>query len=438
MKALLMIALTLLQAPADSLPDLSHPWDLRQCISWAMDHNLTVAQQELSLENRKIDENTARMSWLPGVNASASQNWSFGRGIGGNNTYESGNSSSTGFSLGANMTLFDGLATPNRIQLAKLNLEAATADLEKARDDIRVQVAKAYVQILYNYEICDVAREQLAIDSLQVVRLQGLFDSGKASAAEVSQQKASLAQSRVTLVQAQNNVRNSLLDLAQLLEFPYWEGFEIARPSVRLENLYIGLPDDIYADAVAVRPAIRAEQIRLDATEKNIAIAKSGYLPSLSLSGGAGTNYYTSFGTQGFWDQLNNNFSQYVGLSLSIPIFNRFSTRNQVRSARLNQQNQALQLQRAKQNLYKEIQQAWNAAVASEAKYQASLEASAAAEDAFTLTQAKYENGKATITEFNEARNRLVKARSDSVQATYEYLFQTRLVEFYRGGALTL
>ncbi len=438
MKALLMIALTLLQAPADSLPDLSHPWDLRQCISWAMDHNLTVAQQELSLENRKIDENTARMSWLPGVNASASQNWSFGRGIGGNNTYESGNSSSTGFSLGANMTLFDGLATPNRIQLAKLNLEAATADLEKARDDIRVQVAKAYVQILYNYEICDVAREQLAIDSLQVVRLQGLFDSGKASAAEVSQQKASLAQSRVTLVQAQNNVRNSLLDLAQLLEFPYWEGFEIARPSVRLENLYIGLPDDIYADAVAVRPAIRAEQIRLDATEKNIAIAKSGYLPSLSLSGGAGTNYYTSFGTQGFWDQLNNNFSQYVGLSLSIPIFNRFSTRNQVRSARLNQQNQALQLQRAKQNLYKEIQQAWNAAVASEAKYQASLEASAAAEDAFTLTQAKYENGKATITEFNEARNRLVKARSDSVQATYEYLFQTRLVEFYRGGTLSL
>jgi outer membrane protein len=403
-----------------------------------MDHNLTVAQQELSLENRKIDENTARMSWLPGVNASASQNWSFGRGIGGNNTYESGNSSSTGFSLGANMTLFDGLATPNRIQLAKLNLEAATADLEKARDDIRVQVAKAYVQILYNYEICDVAREQLAIDSLQVVRLQGLFDSGKASAAEVSQQKASLAQSRVTLVQAQNNVRNSLLDLAQLLEFPYWEGFEIARPSVRLENLYIGLPDDIYADAVAVRPAIRAEQIRLDATEKNIAIAKSGYLPSLSLSGGAGTNYYTSFGTQGFWDQLNNNFSQYVGLSLSIPIFNRFSTRNQVRSARLNQQNQALQLQRAKQNLYKEIQQAWNAAVASEAKYQASLEASAAAEDAFTLTQAKYENGKATITEFNEARNRLVKARSDSVQATYEYLFQTRLVEFYRGGTLSL
>ena len=378
------------------------------------------------------------MSWLPGVNASASENWSFGRGIGGNNTYESGNSASTSFSLGANMTLFDGLATPNRIQLAKLNLEAATADLEKARDDIRVQVAQAYVQILYNYEIRDVAREQLAIDSLQVVRLEGLFENGKASAAEVSQQKASQAQSRVTLIQADNNVRTSLLDLAQLLEFPYWEGFSVARPTVRLENLYIGTPDDIYADALGVRPSIRAEQLRLDATEKNIAIAKSNYYPSLSLSGGVGTNYYTSFGTQSFWNQLGNNFSQYVGLSLSIPIFNRFSTRNQVRSARNNQLNQELQLRRVKQNLYKEIQQAWNAAVAAEAKYQASLEATAAAEDAFVLTKAKYENGKATITEFNESRNRLVKARSDSVQATYEYLFQTRLVEFYRGGALTL
>ena len=438
MKALIVIAMTLLQAPADSLPDLSHPWTLRECTTWAMDHNLTVAQQEISLENKQIDENSARMSWLPAVNASASENWSFGRGIGGNNTYESGNSASTGFSLGANMTLFDGLATPNRIQLAKLNLEAATADLEKARDDIRVQVAQAYVQILYNYEIRDVAREQLAIDSLQVVRLEGLFDSGKASAAEVSQQKASLAQSRVTLIQADNNVRTSLLDLAQLLEFPYWENFSIARPTVRLENLYIGTPDDIYADALGVRPAIRAEKIRLEATEKNIAIAKSAYYPSLSLSGGMGTNYYTSFGTQGFWNQLNNNFSQYVGLSLSIPIFNRFSTRNQVRSARNNQLSQELQLRRVKQNLYKEIQQAWNAAVAAEAKYQASLEASAAAEDAFVLTKAKYENGKATITEFNESRNRLVKARSDSVQATYEYLFQTRLVEFYRGGSLSL
>ena len=160
----LIIALAL-AAPVDSLPDLSRPWSLAQCMDWAMENNLTVLQQEDNLQGREIDKNTAEMSWLPSVNASASENWSFGRGLGGNNTYESGNTSSTSFSLGSNMTLFDGLATPRRIDLARLNLDAAVKDLEKARDDIRVSVAQGYVQILYNYEILDMAREQLVIDS---------------------------------------------------------------------------------------------------------------------------------------------------------------------------------------------------------------------------------------------------------------------------------
>ena len=437
MKALL-IALAVIAAPNDTLPDLSHPWSLRECTGWALEHNITVASQQVSVESRKLDKNTADMAWLPSVNGSVSENWSFGRGIGGNNTYESGNSASTGFNLSAGMNLFDGLATPRRMQLAKLNLEAATEDLEKARNDIRVQVAQAYVQILYNYEIADVARKQLSIDSLQVVRLEGLFANGKASAAEVSQQKASLAQSQLTLVQAQNNVRTSLLTLAQLLELPSWEEFSVVRPMVVMSDVYIGHPDDIYADALGLRPEIRAEQLRLEGAAKQVQIAQAAYSPSLSLSAGMGTNYYSSFATQSFWNQLSNNFSQYVGLSLSIPIFNKFQTRNQVRNAKLQQTTQQLQLRRTEQTLYKEIQQAWNGAVAARTKWEASQTATAAAQDAFELMQAKYENGKATLTEFNESRNRLVKAQSDAVQATYEYLYQTRLVEFYRGGELVL
>ena len=436
MKALIIaLALT---APVDSLPDLSRPWTLAQCIDWAMENNLTVLQQEDNLQGREIDKNTAEWSWLPSVNASASEDWSFGRGLGGNNTYESGNSSSTGFSLGGNMTLFDGLATPRRIDLARLNLDAAVNDLEKARDDIRVSVAQGYVQVLYNYEIRDVAREQLAIDSLQVARLESLFQSGKASAAEVSQQKASLAQSQLTLVQAENNLRTSLLDLAQLLELPEWNGFNIVRPEIEPEPVYLGTPDDIYADALGIRPAIKAEQLRLEGARKQVDIAKSAYSPSLSLSAGMGTNYYTSFNSISFWDQLNKNFSQYVRLSLSIPIFNKFSTRNQVRSAQLSLHTQQLQLRRAEQNLYKEIQQAWNGAVAAQAKWEAAKVASDAARDAFELMQAKYENGKATLTEFNESRNRLVKSQSDAAQASFEYIFQTSLVQFYRGAPMTL
>ena len=438
MKALLISLALLAQAPGDTLPDLSRPWTLEQCTAWALEHNLTVAQQEINRERSAVDKNTADWSWTPGVSASAGENWSFGRGIGGNNTYERGNTASTNFNLNSSMTLFDGLATPERIKLARLNLESATADLEKARDDIRVSVARAYVQILYNHEILDVAREQLKIDSLHVVRLQGLHDNGKASAAELSQQKASLAQSRLTTVQARNNLRASLLDLAQLLELPVWEGFRVERPQLEMEDLYLSSPDDIFADAVDIRPAIRAEQLRLRGAERSIRIAHAQHLPSLSLSAGMGTNYYTSFGTQGFWEQLNNNFSQYVGLSLSIPIFTRFTARNQLRTAKLNKTNQEIQLQRVKNALYKEIVQAWNGAVAARAKWDSSREAKIAAEDAFELQQAKYENGKATLTEFNEARNRLVKAQSDAVQATCEYLFQAHLLEFYRGGELTL
>ena len=438
MTALVIALVAALAAPTDSIADLNHPWTLQECTEWALEHNLTIASQEVSVEGKKIDKNTADLNWLPSVNGSVGENWSFGRGIGGNNTYEKGNSASTSFNLGASMNLFDGLATPRRMQLAKLNLEAATEDLEKAKNDIRVQVAQAYVQILYNYEIAEVAQQQLAVDSLQVVRLQGLYQNGKASSAEVSQQKSSLAQSQLTLVQAQNNVRSSLLALAQLLELQDWENFSIYRPKVEMEDYYIGHPDDIYADALGLRPEIRAEQLRLDGSAKQVQIARAAYYPSLSLSAGMGTNYYSSFGTQGFWDQLSNNFSQYVGLSLNIPIFNKFSTRNQVRSAKLQQRSQEIQLRRVQQTLYKEIQQAWNSAVAARTKWEASRTATAAARDAFELMQAKYENGKATLTEFNESRNRLVKAESDSVQATYEYLYQTRLVEFYRGGALVL
>lgn len=438
MKILLLTLALSLQAPVDMLPDLSHPWSLQECMDWALEHNLTVARQETTLEKSEIDKNTAQWSWVPNVNASAGENFNFGRGIGGDNTYEYGNSSSTSFSLNSGMTLFDGLATPNRIQLAKLNLESATADLEKVRDDIRVSVAKAYVQVLYNYEIADVAREQVSIDSLQVVRLEGMVEHGKASAAELSQQKASLAQSRLTMVQASNNVRSAVLDLAQLLDLPVWQGFAVVRPVVSPDPVLLSSPDDIYADAVNIRPAVKAEELRLEGTERSIRIAKAQYYPSLSLSGGLGTNYYSSFSSQNFWDQLHNNFSQYVGLSLSIPIFNKFSTRNQVRTAKVNQVAQEIQLQQVKRSLYKEIVQAWNGATAAQAKLLSANEAQAAARDAFQLMEAKYENGKATLTEFNESRNRLVKALSDAVQATYEYAFQVQLLDFYRGGELQL
>ena len=414
-------------------------WTLRECCDYAVSHNISVKQQENQLQQRELQLETARASRLPDLSASAGQNFSFGRGLTAQNTYENTNTSSTSLSLGTSVPLFTGFQIPNQIKLNQLNLEAATADLEKAKNDIRTQVAQAYVQILYNMEISDVARRQISIDSMQVARIQSLVDNGKASGAELSQQQATLAQSQLTATQADNNLQIAILNLTQLLELPTPAGFSVVRPTTTTVPTASTVgPDAIFAEALTVKPEVQSAQIGVTAAERNIDIAKAGYYPTLSLSGGMGTNYYTTSGfkNDGFGKQLKNNFSQYIGLNLSVPIFNRFQTRNSVRSARIDRENQLLQLDNTKKTLYKEIQQVYYNAVAADAKYASSTVAAQSSHDAFTLMQAKYENGKANITEFNESKNNYLRAESDLVQARYEQLYQHALLQFYRGEEL--
>ena len=435
----IIIAAAFMAALSSGVQAQERVWTLPQCINHALENNLSVKQSGLNVEQKEIDLNSAENDRLPSVSGSAGQNFSFGRGLTADNTYANTNTTNTSFSVGAQVPVFNGFQIKHNIELSKLNLAAATADLEKAKDDIRVAVAQAYVQILYDMEILDVAKSQVEIDSLQVVRLTEMAANGKASRAEVSAQEASLAQSRVSATQAGNNLSLAVLDLTQLLELPSPDGFHIARPSVEgLETAMLMDPEAIYADAVQVKPAVKAEEIRLDQTLKNIDLAKSSFLPSLSLSGGLGTNYYTSSGypSSGFADQLKNNFSQYIGLNLNIPIFSHFSNRNQVRNARLSYSNQEIMLDNTRKTLYKEIQQAYYNAVGSQAKYRSSQVAAVSAEDAFELAQAKYENGKSGITEFNEAKARYMSAESDLVQARYEYLYQSKILDFYRGRDL--
>ncbi len=413
-------------------------WTLRECTEHAVSHNISIRQQGLQCQQQEIQLSTARNRRLPDLNASAGESFSFGRGLTIENTYANRNTTSTSFGLSTSVPLFTGFEIPNTVRLRQLNLEAATQDLEKARNDIRMQVAQAYVQILYDKEIADVAHRQVGIDSLQVERLKAFVAGGKASPAELSQQQATLGQSVLTATQADNNTRLALLDLSQLLELDTPEGFDIVRPEAGEAETVPVSPDVVFAEALTLKPEIRAEQLRLDATESSIRVAQAGYYPSLSLSGGLQSNYYKTSGlaADGFGKQLKNNFAQYIGINLSIPIFNRFSVRNSVRSAQLERENQQLQLDNAKKRLYKEIQQVYYNAVAAQAKYRSSRLACVSSQDAFALTQAKYENGKATVTEFNESKNQCLKAESDLVQARYEHLYQIMLLDFYRGKPL--
>ena len=426
-------ALTL---PASAQPKL---WSLRECCDYAVEHNISIKQQENQCRQQELELSTAKNSRLPDLSASAGQNFSFGRGLTAENTYSNTNTSSTSFSLGTSVPIFTGFRIPNQIKLNQLNLQSATADLEKAKNDIRLQVAEAYVQILYDMEMADVAHRQIEIDSAQVARLQAFVNNGKAAEAELSQQKATLASSRLTATQADNNTRLAILALTQLLELPSPDGFSIVRPDLSGISGLSGLtPDLIYAEALGVKPEILSQQLKLKGMEHSIKIAQADNYPTLSLSGGLGTNYYTTSGfkSDSFGKQLKNNFSQYIGVNLNVPIFNRFQTRNNIRSARINQENQQLQLDNTKKTLYKEIQQVYYNALNAQTKEKSSEEAVQSSKDAFELMQAKYENGKATITEFNESKNNYLKSESDLVQARYENLYQQALLEFYRGRDL--
>ena len=416
-------------------------WTLDQCIDYAIENNIQVRQSDISAQNRDVELNSARSNRLPGVSASASQSWSFGRSLTIDNTYANTNTASTSFSIGTDVTLFAGGRISGNIQNAKLGLEAAKSDLERIRDDVRVEVAQAFIQIVYNRSILDVARNQVTIDSMQVERLTELAAIGKASSAEVSSQRATLAQSQLSVTQAENNLSMSILTLTQLLELPSPEGFDVIQPDAdAIEFRIPDSPEEIYNQALNIKPAIKSEEIRLQQANNSIDIAKGGYYPTLSLSAGAGTGYYTSSNrtSDNFGSQMKNNFGPHVGLNLSIPIFSRNSNRNNVRSAQLSMMNQEMQLDNVKKQLYKEIQQAYYNAVASKSRYESSQEVETSAQESFELVQAKYEGGKASITEFNESKNRLVTAQADVIKYRYEYLFNTALLEFYRNSSFEL
>ena len=417
-------------------------WDLEKCISHAIENNLSIKQQEATKDQSDVELNTAKWSRLPNLSGSASHSFNFGRSLQANNTYQSLNTQNTSFGLNTSIPLFTGMQIPNNIALAKLNLKAAIEDLNKAKEDISIQVAHAYLQVLFNEELAGVAHAQVDLSQEMLMQKEEYFKNGKASEAEWYEAKARVAQDQLSAVQADNNLKLALLDLSQLLELPSPDNFGIVSPDINLDKYFdkISSPSEIYNEAILSKPSIKAAQYRLEGAERSVKIAKSAYYPQLSFGAGINTNYYNVSGkvNNGFGVQLKDNFSQYLGFQLSIPLFNRFSTRNQVRSAKIRKITLNWQLEESKKTLYKEIQQAYYNAVGAESRYESSVTADKAAEASFNLMKEKYSEGKANATEYNESRTAWMKAVSEKIQAKYDYIFRTKILDFYRGVPLSL
>ena len=439
---------------AGAQQNVQQKWTLRQCIDYAVENNIEIRQTALQVENAEIELNTAQNSRLPSLDASVRQSFSFGR-----NSFDIEDPSdpekeitviqdiqSYSFSpdISTNIPVFQGFRINHQIKAGRLDLAAAAEGLEKAKQNLELNVAALYLDVLFKKEILAVYREQTALVREQVTNTSAMVEEGKVARAQLYDIEARLAQNEVSEVNAANDLALSLLNLSQALNLGYSPDFDIAdvdTGTITPDNsAIVHSPDVIYEMAVGTRPVVREAELRLQSSELGVKIAQAGRMPSLGLSAGVSTSYQHIFGqsNKNFSEQLSNKFAQGISLNLSIPIFNRNATRNNIRSARIGVRNQTLALEGVKLALYKEIQQAYQGAVSARARYEASSRALTAAEEAARAMTLRYTSGKATVYEYSDAHTKLISSRSEQAQAKYEYLFRTKILDFYTGRPIEI
>lgn len=436
---------------ASSLSAQDHPelWSLERCIRYAQENNIDLKQKEQEKESRDIELNTSKWSWLPAVNANTAQSFQFGRSTTKSGVIVDQSAQNTTFNINLDMPLFDGLKTPNDIAAHRLSLKAAMESLNKAKEDLAINVASYYLQVLYNKELLKVAELQVALDNEQVSKTEAMVNNGKVPLSQLYDMKAQLAKDEATLVESRNNVSLALLDLAQSLELERSnKAFDIETPEqvdVVAENMGSLLPPDhIYENALTFKPQIKEQEYLLASAKKNLNVARSEYYPKLNLGASYSNGYYhSSMGgefvdTRSFSEQLKQNGQNIIGFSLSIPLFNRLQVRNSVRQAKVNIRNQELMLENTRKALYKEIQQAYFNATAAQEKYTASGKSVVASKEAFEYAQASYEAGKSTVFEFNEAKTKYAQSLAEQAQAKYDYIFRAKILDFYNGVEIKL
>lgn len=445
--AVLFAALFL--SPHTEAQEKAGQWSLEECIRYATEHNIDLKQRELERQNQEVALHTSRHSWLPNLNAGISENLGFGRSEANDGLIVDRNSANTAASIQLSMPIFDGFKTPNDIAARRLDLRAAVETLNKAKEDLAINVASYYLQVLYNKEMLKIAELQVALSTEQVTKTEALFAAGKVPESQLYDMKAQLAKDEVTLTESRNNVKLSLLDLAQSLEIEHTalDGFDVSEPSTGdAVGQYMGSiipPDEIYSYASQVKPQIMEQKYLLESQKHALKVARAGYYPKLNLSAGFSTGYYHNFGdgeyyNPPFGDQLKNNGQKYLGFSLSIPIFNRFEVRNSVRSANIAIHNRELMMENAKKTLYKEIQQAYYNATAAQEKYISSGRSADASRLALDYAEDSYAAGKSTAFEYAEAKTKYAQSLAEQAQAKYSFIFRAKILDFYRGIPLTL
>lgn len=408
---------------------------LEQCVDSALTYNRNIRQYELNRESREIAYEQARANLLPNLNASAGQSFMFGRSLIADNTYRDVNSSQTSFGIGSNLTLFDGMRMKYSIDARRAELLAAKADLEKMKEDIRLNVTVAYLQVLLLKENRLTAESQLELTRLKIDRQSALVSAGKLPEGELYELKAQFAREELALTRADTQLKLALLDLAQIIELTDFESLDVELPvEMAKEDLQLLSADEVYRSALQSRPELKAAEYRLQGSLKNVDIARSAYFPTLSFGAQVSTGYYNLNGVpnNSFNQQTRDNLSTNVGFSLQVPIFNRFSTRNQVISSKLAAENSRLEIENAKVQLRKTIEQAYQNAVAAQSRLMAARRSETASCEAYRYAEQKYEAGRASVYELYQAKSNLTQVISELTQSKYEYMLRVNVLELMK------
>ena len=452
------------------------PWTLDACIKYAFDNNIVLKQQQLQTEGSKVALTQSKLSVLPNLNAGAGVNYNYGRIY---NPYVSAlndnNTKYASFNVSSSITLFNGLQTWNTIKQNEFNLMAILYSNEKTKNDLMLNIATAYLQILFAQEMLQNTKSQIQVTQEQEKRTEKLVDAGSMPRGSLLQIQSQLATEELNVINADNNLKTATLVLVQLLELKDAANFKIVYPVINepdQSNLSATV-DQIFQEAQKL-PQVKSAEFQVKSADKGLSIAKGRRSPSLSFTAVLSTVYspdqqkpsalpypdwlpvligntqntkeavYSlpqptfSYSNYVFGQQFSDNINKSFSFNLSIPIFNKWTTNTAISNAKGNLQNQKYVYQQTQNQLYKDIQQAYNDALAALAKYNGTKKALTSQEEAFKYVQQKFDLGLVNTIDYNTEKTKLSATQSDLLQAKYEFVFKCNVLNLYRGLPIKL
>ncbi len=419
-------------------------WSLQRCIDYAIKNNVQVKQGTVATQYQQNLLKQSKYARLPNLSGQAAQNFNSGNSPSPkDNTYINSNTLTTSLNLTTSVTVFQGFMIKNNISMNQLNLQASLQDLEKAKSDISVNIAATYLAILFDKDLIKVSQDQLDITNQTINQTQQKVEAGSLAKGSLLEIQAQAAGEELNVVNAINQLKLDKLKLTQLLEIQASDSFDIETPVLPeiIPQAAVIPASDVFKKSLTFRPEILGADYRVQSSQYQLKSANGLLYPTISAFANFSDRYYrdnrgtnVDFGTQ----VLTGNPNKGVGLQMNIPIFTRLQNKTSIANARLQVLTNQLNLEAAKKTLRSDIETAQTNAVASINRYSSNGKAVASMKEAFRYAEEKFNVGMVNTVEYNTAKNNLAKAESDLLQAKYEFIFRSKILDFYQGTPITL